>query len=234
MTLKQLNILETSQENSRTWAIHVKYLSAKYGLPDPLECLKNEPPSKNQNTEFAYFEKSLREKSVNNSSMKFLNVSLTCQRGRRHPALFNIITTHEVKKARIHLKMLLGDYLTFHKKSTRSGGPAYCRCCSNSTSRNETLTHILTQCDAYADIRKRMFPEFSQVCRESKSGLNFDKILESTVELSQFILDPSSMNLTPRININDPVLNKLFKISRDYCYTINSTRFGLIQNKKEY
>ena len=210
------HILETSQENSRTWAIHVRYLSEKYGLPDPLDCLKSEPPSKNQYTEYvytkisAYFEKSLREKAENNSSMKFLNVSLTGLRGRRHPALSNIMTTHEVKKARTHIKMLLGDYLTFYKKSTRSGGPSSCRCCSNTTSMNETLTHIPTQCDAYEEIRKQIFPEFSQVCRESRSGVNFHKIVENAENLTQFILDPSSINLTPRISMNDPVLDKLF------------------------
>ena len=37
-------LLETSQNNSRTWAIHIKHLAAKYCLPHPLECLKSDPP----------------------------------------------------------------------------------------------------------------------------------------------------------------------------------------------
>ena len=49
-------------------------------------------------------------------------VSLTGLRGKKHPALSGIVTTHEVKKAKIHLKMLAGDYLTYELRANRSGG----------------------------------------------------------------------------------------------------------------
>ena len=39
-------LLETSSENSRTWSIHLRNLCRMYGLKDPLENLKNDPPSK--------------------------------------------------------------------------------------------------------------------------------------------------------------------------------------------
>ena len=226
-------ILETSEENSWTWAVHVKNLSAKYGLPHPLECLKTDPPPKSEYKELiltkicAYFETDLRSKASNSTSMQFLNVSLTGLRGRRHPALSAIRTAYEVQKSRIHIKMLVGDYLTYDLKSTRSGGSPLCRCCCNQTSR-EDLVHILTQCSAYKDIRDRMFPEFSDACQKSKSGLVFET-LNSERELTQFILDPSSFNLKMRINLNDPILDRLFNLSRDYCYTVNSTRTTLIR-----
>ena len=41
-------------------------------------------------------------------------------RGKKHPALLGVVTTHEVKKSRIHLKMQVGDYLTYQTKSNRS------------------------------------------------------------------------------------------------------------------
>ena len=34
-------------------------------------------------------------------------------RGKKHPALLGVVTTHEVKKSRIHLKMQVGDYRTY-------------------------------------------------------------------------------------------------------------------------
>ena len=223
------HILETSETNSRTWAVHVKSLSEKYGLPQPLDCLKHDPPSKSEYRELiltkicSYFENELRSKAKTNSSMQFFNVSVTGLRGRRHPALSTVTTTYEVQKSRIHLKMLVGDYLTYDLKSIRSGGSPHCRCCSNQSSAKEDIVHILTQCDAYNDIRERIYPEFSAVCNESKSGLEF-QTLHSEYSLTQFILDPSSLNLERRININDPVLEKLFQVSRDFCYTINSRR----------
>ena len=80
-------LLETSQNNSRTWAIHIKHLAAKYGLPHPLECLKSDPPLKSTFKEYirtkicVFYERTLREKAQNNSSMKYLNMSLTGLRG---------------------------------------------------------------------------------------------------------------------------------------------------------
>ena len=154
-------LLENSPENSRTWAIHLRNLSTKYGLPDPLECLKSDPPSKVHYKEgvqakiCSYYENELRAKADKNSLMEFLNVALTGLRGRHHPALANIVTTLEVKKSRPHLKMLSGDYFTFETKSIQSGGSPHCRCCSFRPSPNENLVHILTNCGAYSDIRER-------------------------------------------------------------------------------
>ena len=228
-------LLQTAPDNSRTWAIHVKNLAEKYGLLNPLDCLNMEPPSKTEFSEYietkisAHFEQNLREKSIKSSSMKFLNVSLTGLRGRRHPCLKNLVTTQEVKKARIHIKMLVGDYLTYDMKSKRSGGSPLCNCCTD-TSSPEDLIHILTQCLAYKDIRDRMFPEYSNVC--SENNLNFEEMTSTDEQLCQFILDPSSLNLSKRINICDPELDKILKISRDYCYAINSTRIKILARKK--
>ena len=72
-------LLETSLENSRTWSMHLKHLSEKYGLPNPLQCLKLDAPVKSQYKEeiltkiSAYYENSLRENAADNSKMLFLN-----------------------------------------------------------------------------------------------------------------------------------------------------------------
>ena len=137
--------------DSRTWAAHIRYLSRKYNLPDPLECLEKDPPPKPEYKEYiqtkisAYYETVLRSKASTSSSMKYLNVSLTGLRGKRHPALSNIISTHDVKKARIHLKMLAGDFLTHETKSRRSMGSPLCKCCDGPQHRNEDLKHLLTE-----------------------------------------------------------------------------------------
>ena len=161
--------------------------------------------------------------------MKFLNVSLTGLRGRRHPCLSNLVTTQEVRKARIHIKMLVGDYLTYEIKSKRSGGSPICRSCEDSST-SEDLTHILVVCVAYEEIRKRIFQEFSNVCSELK--FKFEEMASMNENLCQFILDPSSLNLPKRINICDPELDKLFKISRDYCFAVNSARIKILAKKK--
>jgi hypothetical protein len=163
--------------------------------------------------------------------MIYLNVSLSGLRGRRHPALSDIITTTEVQKSRIHLKMLAGDYFTYEVKSNQSGGSPHCRCCPT-PSPKEDLAHILTRCGAYADIRKRMMPEFQNICNQSKSNLNFQQICSEHVTLCQFILDPASFNLRNRVHMNDPILSQLFKLSRDYCYAVNSARMKILRSRE--
>ena len=98
-------LLRTSSENSRTWAIHIRHLSERYGLEDPLLCIKRDPPSKSEYKELiatkitSYFENSLRKSASENSLMDYLNVSTIGLRGRHHPALSNQITTRDVKLA---------------------------------------------------------------------------------------------------------------------------------------
>ena len=104
-------LLQTSLPNSRTWAIHLTFIAQKYGLPDPLSCLNVTAPTKESFKELidtkvsVFYENELRNLAAKNSCMKFFNVSLIGLRGRHHPALSNISTTHEVKKAQFHIKM---------------------------------------------------------------------------------------------------------------------------------
>ena len=67
----------------------------------------------------------------------------------------------------------------------------------------------------------------------SSSGLNFSEIVSDPNILCQFILDPTSMNLQRRINLNDPLLGSFFQVSRDLCYSINERRIKLLDFKKK-
>ena len=162
--------------------------------------------------------------------MTYLNVSLTGLLGRRHPVLSELITSVDVKNSRIHFKMLTGDYFTYDVKANHSGGSPHCRCCTP-PSTNENLLHILTSCVAYADIRKKMFPEYQILCSQSKSKIQFEDISSENAALCQFILDPASFNLPNRIHLNDPILGSIFKLSRDFCNAINTTRMKIIKRK---
>ena len=134
--------------------------------------------------------------------MQYLNVSVTGLRGRRHPALSNIVTTHEVQKSRIHIKMLAGDYFTYELKSIRSGGSPHCRCCSPN-SENENIQHILTICSRYSDIRNRIIEEYKNICKNSAPEFPIEEILSKNHTFCQFILDPASLNLKNRIQMSD-------------------------------
>ena len=133
--------------------------------------------------------------------MTYLNVSLSGLRGRRHPALSELVTTGEVKGARIHIKMLAGDYFTYDVKANQSGGSPHCMCCSPLSPNNEDLLHILTICDSFADIKKQIFPVFQSLCLQANSTVDFSEISSENSTLCQFILDLASFNLKTRIHI---------------------------------
>ena len=229
------HLLETSEENSRTWSVHLRHLCRHYGLPDPLDWLRQDPPLKSTFKESvitkicAKHENELRLKAKQNSKLTYMNVSLLGLRGRLHPVLNGIVTPDEVKKCRIHLKMLIGDYLTYETKSAQSGGSPYCRCCSMSPPHIETIEHILTQCSAYSNIRERIFEEFTVACEASESRLKFNSLLSNASTLCQFILDPTSFNLTSRIHFDDAGLQNILKISRDFCFATNKERLKILK-----
>ena len=235
-------LLKESTENSRTWSIFIKQLSVMYGLTDPLQCLQSDPPQKSVFKEHvitkitAFHEKELRQNSMSNSNMKYLNVSVCGLRGKRHPALSNLLTAFNVKKSRPHLKMLCMDYYTYEKRADQSGGSPHCRSCCVANQEMppaENIHHIITQCSAYSDIRERILHEFKSVCEESKSKLNFDDIQKDESKLCQFILDPTSLNLECRMCPNDSKTDELFQLSRDICYAIHTRRMKILKGKSE-
>ena len=96
--------------------------------------------------------------------MGYLNVSVTGLMGGHHPALSCLFTTEQVKLSRCHLKMLCGDYLTYEKKSSQSGGSPHCRVCGD-VNTSETISHILTSCCVYNDVREKKLEELERLCK---------------------------------------------------------------------
>ena len=117
--------------------------------------------------------------------------------------------------------MLSGNYLTFEQKSQQSGGSPLCRLCKNDTD-PETLEHLIAKCEELSDIKSRITNSMTSICQEA--GVNINLSLLSSSQLTQFILDPSSMNLKHRVDIRHPILPSLFQLSRDYCFAIDKRR----------
>ena len=224
-------LLSSSCEDSSTWSVYIRQVSRQYGLEDPLSCLRKDPPTKStfklsiEARIKAFHENELRSKS----SLKYFNVSLLGLSGRHHPALSGLVTTQDVRKSRAHIKMLIEDLYTYEIKSEQSGGSPHCRLCS--AEQTENISHILTFCSAYSDIRIRILEEYSYLCLQVKSVLDFSELMTDSEILCQFILDPSSFNLKQRIHLNDPLLGSFFRVSRDLCFAVNERRLKLLKEK---
>ena len=223
-------LLSTSSDNSRTWAINLRHIAKMYNLEDPLSCLQRDAPKKSSFKETvvtkitAFHEQELRNKAKTNEYMKYMNVNLIGLMGKCHPCLAGIITTEEVKKLRPFLKFLTGDYLTYQKKYDQNNqGSPFCRLCL--LQEGETVCHILAICPMYETKRREFIDEMKNLCSKS-DNFDFQVILEedNPETLTQFILDPTSINLKIRVNIKDPITQDLFKLSRDMCNYVHSER----------
>ena len=227
-------LLESTQPNSRTWSANLRHLTQKYSLPDPLNWLKSDPPKKSAFKEMiltkvcTYYETELRELAATNSRLKYFNVSVLSLRGKCHPALWHILTPYEVKKCRLHIKMMTGDYLTYEVKAKQSGGSPLCRLCSFPSNHNEDMMHIISVCDAYAEIRSRILKEYCDLSQQI--NYPFEMILNNPESLCQFILDPSSLNLMKRLQTNNVKIPEFYRLSRDFCYAVHSRRMNLLES----
>ena len=223
-------LLNNTNNNSRTWSTHMRHISSMYSIDDPSELLCRDPPTKSTFKEYIkskiiiFHENELRRKSLVNSKMKYFNVTLSGLNGKLHPAIQNITTTQEVTTSRPHIKMLTGNYLTYKLKSEQNSNISpHCRICLNG---DDETQHILTSCLKTESIRMKILSEIRDTCQFSLNQVDFKHIENDKSRLCQFILDPSSLNLPTRININDPILPRLFKLSRDYCFAVDKKRIS--------
>ena len=113
-----------------------------------------------------------------------------------------------------------------------TGGDPFCVLCLKIRNENfiEDVKHILIICKSYCNIRDNYLPKYEQLL--STSHINFKELCENQDDLCQFILDPSSMNLNKRINMNDAILPELFNISRNLCHSINVKRLEDIGSRR--
>ena len=229
-------VLKMSDLTSTTWANHVRLLCMQYAIPDPLTLLQQVPPTKSEwkaltRTKITvYAEKKWRNLASNNSKMEFLNVQLSGLSGKPHPVLTSVCTTRDVTKLRIHLKFLTGDYPSNSRLAKDRGtNDPHCRLCASPL---EDIQHILTECRATAEPRQRLLPDlFNTLHSISPDSKILDVSTLTNSVLTQFILDCGSPNLTNgyRLNYSQPGIEEIFRISRDWCFTINNARLLLLK-----
>ena len=198
--------------------------------------LNGTPPSKDSwkgdiNTLItAYHEKQLRDAAATNSKMTWLNVSMMGLQGKPHPIFRDVSTADQVRKLYPVLKMLSGEYLTFDLKSRQgTGGSPSCRLCHFPV---ENLQHVLS-CPATSEPRIRIQREMKDILcdtsnthTKSLSESQFQDLVADTKSFAQFCVDCTSFNLHEvyRLNLNDPRLSQVFKVTRDLCYATHIER----------
>ena len=135
----------------------------------------------------------------------------------------SIQTTQDSKRLRLHLKFLCGDFLTGWRKSRNLPGTD--PTCSLCTSAVETIEHIIAVCPALSEVRQRIYPELVNTVASVQPTCEI-MISSTPAILTQFLLDCTSINLPEefRIPAHNPKCQLIFKISRDWCFSISNSR----------
>jgi hypothetical protein len=234
-------ILMMCKSNSTTWSNHLQLLCQKYSLPSPLALLQSGSLWTKQawNTLVrtrvtVWYEKEFRRLSLSNSKMQYLNVQLNGLSGAPHPCLLNIITTQDVKKLRLHLKFLTGDFLTNERLNLDQ--PNLSPACQLCHAPVESSEHVLVVCKATQEVRSRLIPDLMNTVAQVQPTC---KLLESHPPqasiLAQFLLDCSSLNLPDsfRVPAHNPAISAIFNVSRNWTFSISSARSRLLKLLKE-
>ena len=224
-----------SNSNSLTWAVHVRLIFQLYQLPDPLLLLNSQlwPKSKwklhTKTLIAAHHESVWRSKAAVNSKLSYLNTQATGLSGRPHPLLTGILTTQEVTSSRIHIKMVAGDYNCYYYLDRDRGIGAHCRLCSaltpDSQPPDETMVHLITRCRSTEDTRTRVLPDLLNIVSQDFPG-NDLLSHHNHDHLTQFILDPTSLNLPLNIRVSPdhPALPRVLQVCRRLCYSLHKDR----------
>ena len=109
----------------------------------------------------------------------------------------------------------------------RKQGSPHCRLCIDSSKNEqhiEDLVHIVSMCKTHQNCRLRILFQMEIICRHAKSEINFRTLQQNPNQLTQFILDCTSMNLDNRISDYDAICPLIFNLARDFCHSIIRTR----------
>ena len=234
-------LLMMANSSSVTWSAHVRIIFKQYSLPDPLVLLDSPPWPKERWKSHtiiavtAYHEAAWRHRAASNYKLQYLNVQCTGLTGRPHPVLSWVQTTQDVEIIRPHIKILCGDYLCYDYLHHDRGTDPQCRLCSSLVCDGpapvEDIEHLLSICRATRETRENrlviLLNTIAHLCRDNSLVLN-----QSSSLLTQFVLDCSSLNLSPdfRISPDHPAFTDITRQCSYYVHAVHRDRKRQLKN----
>ena len=229
------SVLTASKPSSRSWFWQLRDICLMYNLPHPLTILGNPPTAKVykklvRSHVVDYWETKLRQETVTLPSLLFFNpnfMSLACP----HPVWRTVGSNpYEVNKAIQQARMLSGRYRTeYLQRHWKDNPQGYCLApgCSNAV---ETLQHILLDCVAYNSNRVRLTRLWLSNEDQIIKNITSEALSSNRDYQVQFILDcsvlPSVISASQQYGSN--ILDKIFYLTRTWCYSIHRTRMKIL------
>ena len=229
------NALITLKPSSKSWFSQIRDICLTYNLPHPIQLL-DYPPTKEQFRKLAksrvvdFWEQKFRGEAAILPSLSFF-----------HPEFMSLLKPHqiwvtagsnpyEVSKAVVQAQLLSARYrseqLCRHWSSNDQGW------CQSPTcfEQVETTEHILVTCPAYQEPRERLKRMWLSSQEPTIHQLASEALSSSPEKFLQFVLDCTVIPsvITAKQIHGQVVFQKLFHLTRTWCFTVHRERMRLL------
>ena len=226
-----VHTISVKKSSSKSWVWLVRDICLKYGLPHPLVILNNPLKKKDykklvKSRVVDYWELTLRGESsllpsLNNFHPEYMSLT------KPHPLWSTAGSNpYEIVKAIQQARFISGRYRSGCVTKHWSGNNEGLCVAPSCTNQLETVGHILVNCSAYNDTKRRLYSLWLSTPNKTVLGLVLQALSSETDYLLQFILDCSV--LPPVILATQTsgghVLKELFYLTRSWCFSIHRQR----------
>ena len=224
-------ILSQAKPSCRSWFWQIRNISLLYDLPHPL-CVLENPPSREyfkkltKSRVIDHWEQKLRAEAYPLLSLKSFNPSFMSLQ-QPHPIWSTAGSkSYEVSKAIQQARLLSGRYRTQSLLShwgSDSNGHCLAPGCVNNI---ETVKHMMIECVGYDLVRKNLEQLWRSSGDTNINSLVCDALTWGDDYLLQFILDCSVLPAVIKTvqMYSTKVLEKLFYLTRTWCFSIHRER----------
>ena len=225
-------VLTEAKTTFKSWFTQIRDISLLYGLPHPLVILDN-PPNKERYAKLVksriidYWENKLRGQACMLPSLVYCNLNFMSL-AAPHPIWYTAKQNpHEVAKAIQQARFLSGRYrsayLSRHWNKQNPEGLCLSETCKGAI---EDTKHILIDCRLYDSDRNNLLSFWFQNSDENVRDLINEALSSNPTNLLQFILDCSSLPFVVKaVQCHGvTILEKLFYLTRTWCFTIHRQR----------
>ena len=229
------NILITRKSSSKSWFWLIREICLQYELPHPLSILRK-PPTKNafqkliKSKVINYWEVKLRGESSLLSSLEYFHPEYMYIT-KPHPIWATVGSNpHQISKAIQQARFISGRYRSMSLSkhwTTNKEGFCLSPTCTNTI---EDTKHILVQCNAYIDCKRRLYSLWLSTRNKVVLKLVLEALSNESEYLLQFIIDcsvlPSVIEATQ--SHGNFVLKELFYLTRSWCFSIHRQRMKML------
>lgn len=176
-----------------------------------------------------YWTLNLREDCRNRSTLNMLSIE-NMSIGKTHLVWDSSANSvKEVRQSITKARMLTGRYMlqTNKVKFNQAEIDPTCPVCRTE---DEDLTHMLTSCPSYHQLRKSKFSTIKKYVIDRIGPEMWNNLAQDKDQVCQLLIDPQILVSKSGLPDDKKFLYEVEKMSRDYCYSVHIRRLNIHNN----